>query len=762
VRTQPALPDFPGLAGCAAAIVILGALAWSCLDTSKLPPPASATAPAAQFSAERAMRHVRAIASTPRPIASPMNAGARDFIVRSLREIGLEPEVQSATVQTQTMDNRHNVHVTLAVVHNVVVRKAGMSPNHASTPAVLVATNYDSKGDALGAADSASAAAMLETLRALQAGAPLSRDVIFLFADGDNVGALGEQAFAEQHPLARQVSHSLVFHHLGNGGPVVLLNAHGGASGAISAWAKGAPQPRGSSLIREATAFLPNARGASPLAKLDAPLLEFAAVEGKLGRFDTPDLLDKSTLQHEGDTMLELVRSFARKPLAPTAGHADEIYFALPLIGMIHYSANLVWPLTGMVCLLVAGVCWLSIERAESDPGAIARGAFGYALVVGLPLGIFYLDGLHGILAELAGQQSGQRYAQGTAMLMASAVVLLQRRLCKRVGALPAALGALVWLSCMLVAISWGAPGASYVLAWPLVAAALSLAALHASGVRALPQWAQAAVMVAGIAPALLLIVPAARDTFSLLTPFRMHLPMWLLAALLGLGLGLLHMLARRFTVRACALAGLGLLALPGAARAPEPDPPRPNPLVYYKHMPTWSEWWIAHEPALDDWSRALFPGQPKPRRLVDIFGWDSDDIWYARATRADAIAFPYAVLNTNSQLPKRFVEFDLTSKNSAPHIEVRLFGGKPRRAFVNGRLLSDDDQIRNWSLSLYGMEEQQLHFRIDLIGDPILVVGVEEHMPGVPKRVLPAPLPKGAFIPMTEQTVTSDYLWFR
>jgi hypothetical protein len=152
----------------------------------------------------------------------------------------------------------------------------------------------------------------------------------------------------------------------------------------------------------------------------------------------------------------------------------------------------------------------------------------------------------------------------------------------------------------------------------------------------------------------------------------------------------------------------------------------------------------------------------PKPRRLVDVLGWDSPDLWYARAARSEAVAFPHAVLLTNSSPPKRYIEFDLTSRNRAPNIELRLFGGKPWRAYVNGRLLSNDDQIRNWSLSLYGMEDQELHFRFDLIADPILVVGVEEHMPGVPVQTLPKPLPGRAFIPMTGETISADTLWFR
>jgi hypothetical protein len=741
-------------------------LAWTSLGTSALPPPAGASAPLSQFSAARAFVHVRALARTPRPTASSMNAEAREYILASLRGMGLQSEVQRTTVQRQSMDNYHNVHVTLAVVHNIVVRKSGVAPGHANAPALLVATHYDSEGDTLGAADGAAgSAAMLETLRALQAGPPLANDAVFLFADGDKIGALGEQAFAEQHPLARQVGLALRFHHLGNRGPLVLDNAHGDAGEAIAAWANSPTHPHGSSLMREVYGLMPNVRGIGPLAMLKAPILQFAAVEGPLGRFDTPELLGQATLQHEGDTMLELARTFAGRTRSSDAAKPDQLYFSLPLLGMIHYSANLVWPVTRLTCLLLAGVCCLSIQRARIDPIDIVKGAFGYALIAGLPLAVLYLDGLHGTFAHLAGHagtdDTGQRYVAGVAALLAGWFILLQRQLCRIIGPMAAALGALVWLAVALVLASWTIPGASYVLAWPLLVATAALGALHAGPPHALPRPARAPLLLAGLAPAVVLIAPAARDTFSVLTPLRMHLPLWLLAVLLGFGVAALPMIARRFAVRIVALLGLGLIALPGAAGAPPADPPRPNPLVYYKDMPTWSEWWLARQNPLDGWSRGLFPDQQKPRRLVDVFGWDSDDLWYARAGRT-RLAFPYAILLVNDPSPRRHIEFDLTSKNRAPNIELRLNGGKPWRASVNDRVLSHDDQIRNWSLSLYGMEDKPLHFRFDLIGDPILVVNVEERIPGVPETALPFPLQQAGFIPMTGETIARDTLWFR
>jgi hypothetical protein len=691
-----------------------------------------------------------------------MNAGARAYILDSVRSMGLQPEVQTATVQQQTMDNQHNVHVTLAVVHNIVVHKQGVAPGHANRPAVLVVSHYDSDADTVGAADGAAAnAAMLETLRALQAAPLQPEDAIFLFADGDKVGTLGEQGFAEQHPLARQVGLTLRFRDLGNRGPVVLQEAHGNAGAAIDAWSHG-PAPRGSSLMREVSGLLPGARDTGPLAALDAPLLQFAAVEGRLGRFDTPALLDQATLQHEGDTMLGLVREITARPLPRAQAGPDQLYFTLPLLGMVHYPADIAWSITRLTCLLLAGVCCVAIRRAGIELVDIIKGAFGYALAAGVPLGVLYLDGLHGFLAHLARPgENGPRYVEVVAALMVALFILLQRRLRSRIGVMECALGALVWLAATLVFASWVAPGTTYVLAWPIVAASLALGALHAPRVSALPQPARLAVLLAGLAPAVLLIVPAMRDAFSMLTPFRPHLPLWLLAVMLGLFVPLLAVAGRRFAVRAVALAGLGLFALPGAASTPPPDPPRPNPLVYYKDMPTWSEWWLARQPVLDGWSRGLFRAQQKPRRLVDVFGWDSDDVWYTRAERT-ALQFPYALQLVNDSPPNRHIEFDLTSKNRAPNIELRLGGGKPWRAWVNGRELSHDDQIRNWSMSLYGMEDQTLHFRLDLIGDPLLAIRVEERIPGVPAQALEKPLPRDAFIPMTGQTVATDTLWFR
>jgi hypothetical protein len=764
VTTEPDLSGAPGLAARALALVVTCGLAWAALSAPDLPRPASASAPARQFSASRALVHVNALAGTPRPVASTMNAQAREYILHTLRGMGLEPEVQQATVHTQTMDDGHNVHVTLAVVHNIIVRKHGIARGHASRPALLVASHYDSSPDSLGAADVAPAAAMLETLRALQAGQPPEDDVVFLFADGDKIRALGEQAFVQQHPLAGGIGTVLKFSNLGNHGPLYLYNAHGPSGAAIGRWASAAPLPHGSSFMRALHRL--SGPGIGPLAALDAPVLQMATVQGWPGIDDSPARLDPASLEHEGDTMLALVREFSGRYVASVATTPDVAWFPLPWLGMVSYPAWFAWPVAVLACVVLAGACWNAIRRGHVEPSGLAKGAFGFALIAAAPVAVLFLAGQQATIFELvvepASRLPNAKYLAAGAALLGAVHMLLQRWLRKQCGACASALGALVTAAVLMLALTLAVPGASYLLAWPVLAGAAAFGLAQSRRISTLRRPWRAALLVAGLAPALALILSTLRYALCIPSPPRVLLGVFLLALLLGLASPVLAQIGRRFVARVFAVSGLALLALPGTAGAPADASPRPVPLVYYKDMPTWSEWWLARAPVLDDWSARLFAGQPKPHRLVDVFGWDSDDVWYHRAPRSAEVQFPYAIQLVNDPSPGRRIEFDLTSKNRAPHIELSLQGGKPWRASVNGIEITNDDQIRNWSLSVYGMEDKELHFVLDLVGDPYLGVRVEEHMPGVPQRALERALPVGAFIPGTGQTVTADTLWFR
>jgi hypothetical protein len=767
MKTHQAVPEQSGLAGLAAAIVILAALAWLALVNAPLPSPAPATAPAKQFSAARAFAHVEVLARSPRPIATSANSDAREYIIGRLRGVGLEPQVQVATVQKKSISPWEDVHVTLAVVRNILVRIPGSAPDHGSRPALLVTTHYDTGENTLGAASGgASVAAMLETARALRAGPALQNDVILLFADGGEVGALGAQAFVEQHPWARETGLALKFDNLGNRGPLVLYDSYGAGGDTIAGWASSAKGVRGSSLMREVYKLKWNRAEIGPFANAGAPVLQFATVDGVDGALDTPERLDMRTLQHEGDTMLGLARQFG-DPRLERAVHDGEVYFELPRVGVVHYSNALVWPFTRLACLLLFAVSCLAIQRAGVQLVDIVKGAFGFPFIASLVAAAAWVlwqdfPALHEGYHRLAPGDHDDWYLISFAALGAGLFIILQRGLQKSIGAPAAALGAMACSALVLAGVSWAMPGASYVLAWPLLAALAAFAALHAYRVAALPQAARLLVLLAGTAPAVLLIAPAVREVFLALSPNRMNLPIALLALLLGLCIALLAQVARRFVVRGLLVAGIAFLGVARSAIPAPGDLPAPNPLTYYKDMPSWRAWWLAPPQPLDPWTRKVFPNLEEPRRFVDVFGWDSDDVWYAAAPRKDDLAFPHAIMLKNQEQPRQ-VEFMVTSKNRAPNIELEIRNGKPVRASVNGRLLTDT-LSRTWSMSLYGMEDQPLHFVVDMQGHPTFTVQVRERIPGLPLRALP-PRPasaKPALLPMTGTTVAADTLLFR
>jgi hypothetical protein len=78
--------------------LILAAAAW--IGIAGLLPPAAvgAAAPAEDFSAERAFVHIEAIARQDRPIGSPGNAAARDYLITELEAMGVTVDLQRFSV----------------------------------------------------------------------------------------------------------------------------------------------------------------------------------------------------------------------------------------------------------------------------------------------------------------------------------------------------------------------------------------------------------------------------------------------------------------------------------------------------------------------------------------------------------------------------------------------------------------------------------------------------------------------------------------
>ena len=102
-------------------------------------------------------------------------------------------------------------------------------------------------------------------------------------------------------------------------------------------------------------------------------------------------------------------------------------------------------------------------------------------------------------------------------------------------------------------------------------------------------------------------------------------------------------------------------------------------------------------------------------------------------------------------------------SKCTPPAVLMASSSGRVRTS-VNGRQLTGE-KSRNWALSLYGMQDQPLHFAIDMEGgSENFYVRVQEKIPGLPEQDLPArpPALKPVLTPLTGMTIASDTLLCR
>src|ERR1051325_10882704 len=79
----------------AVGLVVLAGI--SIVRTARPPRPVPATSPDTVFSAERAMRHVEAIAVAPHAMGMPDHDRVRDYVVGQLTALGLHAQIQQTT-----------------------------------------------------------------------------------------------------------------------------------------------------------------------------------------------------------------------------------------------------------------------------------------------------------------------------------------------------------------------------------------------------------------------------------------------------------------------------------------------------------------------------------------------------------------------------------------------------------------------------------------------------------------------------------------
>ena len=641
------------------------------LLSERPPSPVPASAPAQQFSAQRALVALGEFATEPRPLGSSASDRARDYLVDALRSAGF-------SVQTDRAVGAVSAEGVAAFgrVDNIVATLPGRDP----TGSVVLAAHYDSVPAGPGASDDGAAiAAMLETVRALRGSDQLRNDLVLLITDGEENGLLGAAAFAD-HPLVRQRAVVLNWEARGISGPSLMFETSRDNAALVDVFAEAAPHPHGDSSLIEFYRLLPNNTDFTEFAGAGLPGMNFAYIEGAARYHTSGDSitnLDRASLQHHGANMLGLTRALGNIDLATLTTDHDVIFFRF-LGPVIIYPTALVWPLALFTLIVLAGFVALARRRRLMSIPQLLLSAV--SVVLPLAAAAVAVQGLWWVMVALRPDYADnpfpyrpQLYQLAAAALAGLAVLTWYLLLRRRLGPAALACGSLAWLALLSVLSAWVASATSHLVVLPaLFLAGGGLAALLVSRRSVWP----VVVITAGIIPSVVLLMPVGVGTFDAAGLAGGGAAAVLLALFGFTLLPLVELLVpsvdqplgkRRAVL--VAVAGMGLvLALTGAGlavdRVDAAHPRRAN-LAYVLDADTGLARWVSQDTEPAQWTRTYVT----ERSAYAVVGFEDGPMWTGPAP---TVPMPTPEVTLRSRQGGT-VELHVSSPRFAPTVVLRI-----------------------------------------------------------------------------------------
>lgn len=454
-------------------VAMLGALALGILATTP-PGPQGSNVAASEFSAARAMSHVRRIADRPHPTGSLENKAVREYIAGQMQGLGMEVSTSQGEVSERALArlNKWSGRTDAAMP---LVNVIGILPGkNRSLPAVLLMAHHDTVWGSPGAPDDSSGiAASLEVVRAIKARGQQERDLIVLATDAEELGLEGAKAFFATDPLRQRVGAVINMEARGGGGRTSLFQTSRQNGEAVALYARSVSRPAASSLAAYVYSVLPNDTDLTPVIAGPYTAYNFAFI-GRPGLYHsplaTPDRLDQGSLQDMGGQVLGLTLALLEARELP--GKApDAVFFDLFGLLTLTWPAWLGWPMLGLAAIALG----LAIRR-EGRAGLVEGAARMLALVVLAALALYAFNRLSIGLArpEYYDRLAAIPRLEVMAVLAGGAVALLLFGVGK--GAAVRTAGAALPLLMLAIAGQAMAPTAAYVLIVPLLLVALGLA----------------------------------------------------------------------------------------------------------------------------------------------------------------------------------------------------------------------------------------------------------------------------------------------
>tara|TARA_R110002073_G_scaffold1940_10_gene13612 strand:+ start:1231 stop:3576 length:2346 start_codon:yes stop_codon:yes gene_type:complete len=325
------------------ALIISGMLYALHIGMTQPPEVISKTAPADQFSAERAMEVLADLLqqNQPHPVGSTSNQFVKSRIEAQLNQLQIEYRTQR-TWACRYQSNH------CAMIENLIAE----IPGDSTTDKIALMAHYDSVPTSVGAGDDGAAvAAILETARILRLEDRLKRSVVLLFTDGEERGLLGAEAFFNQDNESNNISVVLNYEGSGSKGVVRVLRTSEQNTLLIKSYLDIANPVSGNSLSNEIFKRMPNDTDFSVVNRkiIDNSInriregritgIDFSFADER-SHYHTPNdnlnHLDLRTLQHHGNSMLPLVKKLINNDTL--VSEPEHLVYTDP------YGIGLQWP----------------------------------------------------------------------------------------------------------------------------------------------------------------------------------------------------------------------------------------------------------------------------------------------------------------------------------------------------------------------------------------------------------------------------------
>jgi MFS family permease len=488
-------------------LVVAGLMLWS---QQRVAAPQPTSADPVAFSAERAMRHVDAIATETRFAGSPNHATTQQYIQAQLRAMGLRPQLQHTAVVNRFSEA---ADPEAGTVTNIIAR----IPGTASSGAIALNAHYDGAPGGPAASDCGSCVAtLLETARAVRAGAPLRNDVLLVFTDAEENGDLGAAAFAGQSPIIRDVDVVLNWETAGSHGPSMLLGSN--SSWLVKEVLAGAPQARTYSVLPSLFRGLFGAQQLNTDTQeyMDQGVagVQFVYLRGQTDYhtvLDNTQRLGRGSLQMHGDYAVGLIRRLGGAQLARRTGDRST-YFNVTGGIIAQYGPTVAILLALVAAGLFVAALAAGLRHHRVTVRGLVAGVFAFPVVtlVTTLVAVFVWLGFKRAVPDLRvfslGSDQNAFFVFGLVALAFAVFTALYQPLLRRARAENLALGALAWWVVLTVGFALAAPSAAYLWTWPTLAVA-ALALWRLTGKRP-AAWRWSAGLAIPIAVLLVVFAP--------------------------------------------------------------------------------------------------------------------------------------------------------------------------------------------------------------------------------------------------------------